>query len=146
MKNRLLDIVVLLAEKARNNAGFWADTQKYKEELVHAGYSPEDIERGFVWLDERFRHNSSNSLRILSSYERSQLTNDGCGQLLKLRNLGLLTDEHLEIIIARSVLLDEGPLDAECIRSFASALLFDLRGSDSEFSIYLDSNPGGKPN
>jgi len=145
MKNRLLDIVVMLAEKARDSANFWDEKQRYKEELMRAGYSPEDIERGFVWFSERFKQTRSLPMRLLSSYERSHLTSDGCGQLLKLRNLGLLTDEHLEMIIARAIILEEGPIDAEDIRSFATAILFDMKGA-SEFPIYLDSTVGDKPN
>jgi len=138
----MLDIVMLLAEKARNDPQYLANTKKAKDELLKEGYGPDEAEHGIRWTASKLKLPSSKSIRVLSPYERLQLTTDGCGLLLKLRNLGLLTDEHLELIIARSILLGEGPIDADGIRAMATVFLFDLKNQESGFSIYIDSDGG----
>ena len=70
------------------------------------------------------------------------MTTDGCGLLVRLRNLGLLTDEHIELIMARAMLLEELPVDAESVRNMATVLLFDLKNSRDGFSMYIDSETG----
>ncbi|HDR91477.1 MAG TPA: DUF494 family protein, partial [candidate division Zixibacteria bacterium] len=94
------------------------------------------------WTESNLRSSRKAPVRVLSSFERMHLTTDGYGILIKLRNLGLLTDEHLELIMARSILLGEGLIDADSIRSMATVFLFDLKGTESKFSIYLDTESG----
>ena len=142
----MLDIVVILAERFRRDRELFCSPEDIRGELIDGGYIPEDVDRAIQWASSRLEYPVGGSIRILSAYERSQLTTDGCGLLLKLRNLGLLTDEHLELIIARSVLLGEGPIDAEGIRSIAMVFLFDLRNQEDGFSIYLDSDGGDVEN
>jgi uncharacterized protein Smg (DUF494 family) len=146
MENMLLDIVIYLAEKAQSDSAILVNPKNAREVLVKAGFPPEDVENAIGWAKERLAGKKINSIRILSPYERAQLTTDGCGLLIRLRNLGLLTDEHLELIIARSILLGEGRMNADDIRAFATAFLFDLRNQNNAFSIYIDSNTGDKAN
>ncbi|RKZ31985.1 hypothetical protein DRQ36_00125 [bacterium] len=142
MEDRMLDIVVILAERFRRDRKLFSNPKSIRDELIERGYMPEDIDRAIQWASNSLEYPVGNSTRILSAYERSQFTSDGCGLLLKLRNLGLLNDEHLELIIARSILMDEGPIDAEGIRSMAMIFLFDLKNHESGFPIYLDSGGG----
>lgn len=142
MENRLLDIIIEIAEIVRKRGGLPSDREELVDDFNKKGYSTEEIERAIQWTEGNLSENPSAPMRILSSSEKFHLTTDGYGTLLKLRNLGLLTDEHLELIIARSILLGEGPIDADGIRSMATVFLFDLRGSESKFSIYLDTETG----
>lgn len=130
---------MMLAGLSRRDEDPAIEGSRFKKELLDKGYSPEEIDHATSWAAERFKPNRGDSIRVLSPFERAQLTTDGCGLLLKLRNLGLLTDEHLELIIARAILLGESPIDAEGIRAMASVFLFDLKNQEQGFSLYIDS-------
>ena len=139
MENRLLEIIVKIAEIAKESGSMLPDKKQLARDFGDKGFSSEEIERAIEWAESNLKETSGAPVRILSSFEKMHLTTDGYGALLKLRNLGLLTDEHLELIIARSILLAEEPIDADGIRSMAAVFLFDLKGSESKFSIYLDT-------
>jgi len=142
MENRLLEIVEKLAEKRYREGLLPVDRAAIEGEFVDMGYSTEEFGKAMDWAENNLSSPPNKSVRILSAYEKMHLTTSGYGALTKLRNLGLLTDEHLELIIARSILVGEGPIDAEGIRSIATVFLFDLRSGGSGFSIYLDSEIG----
>jgi len=142
MENRLLDIIVEIAEMAKTLGAMPSDKAKLTDDFTDKGYSSEEIDRAIRWAEGNLKSSPKAPVRILSGFERMHLTTDGFGILIKLRNLGLLTDDHLELIIARSVLLGEGPVDADSIRSMATVFLFDLKGTESKFSIYLDTESG----
>ncbi len=135
----MLNIVVELVEKHYREGVSLGDGEAFHTELAGKGYTPEEIDRALSWIARKFKAPRSGSLRIFSPFEKSELTTDGHGVLLKLRNLGLLSDEHIELIMARSILLGEGPIDAEGIRSIATVLLFDLKEGSSGFSLYIDT-------
>lgn len=142
MENRILDIIVEIAEIAKKQGSLPRDRRILAGEFSDKGYSSDEIDRAIKWAEGNLKSHARAPMRILSSFEKIHLTTDGYGALLKLRNLGLLTDEHLELIMARSILLGEGPIDAEGIRAMASVFLFDIRGGESKFSIYLDTESG----
>lgn len=137
MQNQILDIVIKLAEMVHKDSEI-LKSEGVKRGLMDQNYSIEDIENAMGWVNEKLVTDPDRPFRILSDYERSLFTNRGHGFLIKLRNLGLLTDDHLELIIARSALMGDGPLDIDSIRAIAVLLLFDLNGHNEDFSIYLD--------
>ncbi|GEM_PF-2168534 len=143
MNNRLLDALMIVAESVyRAEAGTCFAPDETKKNLLEQGFSQDEAEKAVGWVSDRITtfRKGRKPLRVLSSFERVHLTTEGSGLLLKLRNLGLLTDEHIELIIARALLLDELPIDGESIRNMAFVLLFDLKNNRDGFSMYIDSD------
>ncbi|HHS50000.1 MAG TPA: DUF494 family protein [candidate division Zixibacteria bacterium] len=141
MNNRLLDALIIVAESARRSSDFVAESRQVEEELLDKGFSEDEIDKAIRWVADRLpKKKSKPSLRVLSNFERIYMTTEGSGLLMRLRNLGLLTDEHIELIIARALLLDELPIDEESVRNMAFVLLFDLKNHRDGFSMYIDSD------
>jgi uncharacterized protein Smg (DUF494 family) len=142
MKNRLLDAVIFLVESSMKNRTEPPDHHAIKSAMIEKGYPLDVVDRALEWAIKRLPEIGNGAIRVFSTYERAQMTTDGCGLLMRLRNLELLTDEHIELIMARAMLLEELPVDAESVRNMATVLLFDLKNSRDGFSMYIDSETG----
>ncbi|MCK5833358.1 DUF494 family protein [bacterium] len=142
MNNRLLEVLILVAEALQqSNDASLALSEQTRNELIEKGFTNDEVQNAIHWIGERLPLNKGKrAIRVLSNFERIHLTTKGSGLLLKLRNLNLLTDEHIELIIARALLLNELPIDAESVRNMAFVLLFDLKNHHDGFSMYVDSD------
>ena len=125
-----------------NNRAELQDHCAIRNAMIEKGYPPDVVDRALEWAIKRLPKIVNGAIRVFSTYERNQMTTNGCGLLVRLRNLGLLTDEHIELIMARAMLLEELPVDAESVRNMATVLLFDLKNSRDGFSMYIDSETG----
>jgi uncharacterized protein Smg (DUF494 family) len=72
--------------------------------------------------------------RVLNHWERTNLTPQAYGYLLRLKQSGSLNDEHVELILERAGSLGARRMDVEDVEDLASWVLF---GMDSE-----DAGPG----
>jgi len=137
MVNRLMDLVVLLVELTRESDKSFKELDK---ELVHRGYSSEEIEQAFSWVssqwhrvDQELRGEISNpSVRVLSPWESMTIEPAAHSYLLKLKNLGLVDDDQFERIMYRILPFRGDRLDVADIKALAGSVIFDLAPDDFE--------------
>ena len=142
MGDRILEIVVQLMDHLRDNQGEFGEMDELVLELKGLGYTDNEISSAYSWLMERYdmtvntyyaefpdQHHSN---RILTHYERFQLTTEAYGFLIKLLNHGLIDDEQFESILERSTMFSPKPITIDQVKLVSSAVIFrDLTDIDS---------------
>lgn len=142
MGDRVLEIVVHLMDHLRDNQGQISDMEMMFTDLKGLGYTDNEISSAYCWVMDRFngpddayfsdfpqKHSSS---RILTNYERHQLTPDAYGFLIKLTHLDLIDDEQFEMVLERGSMFTPKPVSLEQIKLITSSIIFhDLAEFDS---------------
>jgi Smg protein len=146
MGNRVLEIVVYLMDHMRENQGMLPSIDDLSPDLRSMGYSDTEISSAYTWVMERYdsshetyysnfpTEHSSN--RVLTIWERSQLTTEAYGFLVHLLNLGVIDDEHLESILERATMFGQRVVTTEEIKMITSGVLFRDFGDAGEPSLF----------
>jgi uncharacterized protein Smg (DUF494 family) len=134
MRNRVLEIVVMLMDSVQENDTWISDIDDMSSTLRSMGYTDQEISSAFGWLAERFHHAGDrffvnfsrvqSTNRILSQHERLRWTPDAYGFLLKLFNYGLITNEQAEMIIEQALVYTPREVNVERVKRIAAALMF----------------------
>ena len=106
MVNRLMDLVVLMAELSQKSDKSFREMDK---ELLHLGYSAEEIEEATFWMSSYWRpvetrtpyHPDASTYRVLGPWESMGLDSEAHGYLLRLQTLGIIDDNRFEKIMNR---------------------------------------------
>lgn len=141
MLNRLMDLVVLVAELTRDSDKSHKDLD---QELMMRGYSPEEIERAVFWYssrgeiveEEKIELHSKNSIRVLSEWERLSLCGDCYGYLLRLLNLGIVSGEQFERIIARAIPVGPEKIQLNDVKTIACSVIFNREPGEFEDDVF----------
>lgn len=134
MGDRVLEIVIHLMDHLRDNRGQISDMEMMFSDLKGLGYTDNEISSAYCWVMDRFngpddtyfsdfpqKHSSS---RILTNYERYQLSPKAYGFLIKLTHLDLLDDEQFELVLERSSMFSSKPISLEQIKLVTSTIVF----------------------
>jgi len=134
MGDRILEIVVHLMDHLRDHHGEFGEMDDLVLELKGLGYTDGEISSAYSWVMERFditdntyysqfpdQHHSN---RILTHYERYQLTTEAYGFLIKLLHHELIDDEQFESVLERSTLFSPKPVTIDQVKLIASAVVF----------------------
>ena len=134
MRNRVFEIVVFLIDYMQGNAARLSDNDDLWMTLEAQGYSEDEISSAYSWLLKRFENTPQRyfsgfptarcSHRILTVSERSQLTTEAYGFLIKLLKTSALSDEQFEIIIDRLSAFGPKPATLDQVKLIASSVLF----------------------
>jgi len=103
-------------------------------ELSAQGYTDSEISAALSWILERgeraLTHKgdiNTESFRILHGLEWETISTDAWGLLLSYRNLGLLSNEDVEQIIERAMILSgEAAVDLEEIRAIIAVYVMNI--------------------
>jgi uncharacterized protein Smg (DUF494 family) len=143
-----MDLVVLVAELSRKNDKSLRDLDK---ELIHLGYSSEEIEHALFWmssqwrpLDGRTAKGSHAAFRVLSPWEREGLSLEAHNYLLRLQGLGLVDNDQLEQVLCRIEPDGTDRLGLADIKALAGDVMFNLGGDgieDEAFLVLEDEDP-----
>ena len=108
MKERIVEILIYIMSEMQSNKGI-ADIDF--GDLKERGYSQSEISAAFTWLYDNIRQNDAGvsnegtpvagSRRVLHEAEKQMLSTEAQGYLIQLRELGLLDDHDLELVIER---------------------------------------------
>lgn len=142
MGDRVLEIVVHLMDHLRDNQGQISDMEMMFTDLKGLGYTDNEISSAYCWVMDRFngpddayfsdfpqKHSSS---RILTNYERHQLSPEAYGFLIKLTHLDLIDDEQFEMVLERGSMFTPKPVSLEQIKLITSSIVFhDMAEFDS---------------
>lgn len=142
MDHRIIDILVYLAKQFQNNSfGSTKDTdfniEFVVESLQDEGYSQTEIDSALSWYfeNEKVRpqfhasfvnQNPARALRILHPIERVLINPEAYGFLVQIQQLGLISNDQLELIIDKS--LSSGwEIDLPLVKAITSVVLLDTK-------------------
>jgi uncharacterized protein Smg (DUF494 family) len=119
--------------------------------LRDKGYTQSEISTAFSWLYDHMLLNDvgkvhegrpmEGSRRVLHDVEKQMLSTDAQGYLIQLRELGLLNDQDLELVLERVALSGFDKLSpAELQEVVASVLLARGNGPDASRSAFNNSD------
>ena len=135
MRNRILEIVVFLMDFMRQHQGHQSSGEDLSSALKNMGYSEHEITMAYSWFLEKFDDtpeqyfssfpSTHHSNRILTSSERSRISSDAYGCLIKLLNMALINDEQFEFILERAAIFESETIALDQIKLIASSIVFE---------------------
>jgi Smg protein len=130
MVNRMIDLVVLVAEMSRREG---KSLRELDQELEERGYSSKEIEQAMFWLSSQHRSVlpiadgiSKPSHRVLSPWEAACLDSEAYGYLLHLQNLGIIDQEQFEKIVTRILPIGGEKLPLGELKTLAGSVIFNV--------------------
>ena len=141
MRNRILEIVVLLIDYFREHQDHFMNVEDLSTTLKARGYTDSEISSAYSWLLERYDDSPERyfsdipdfpaSNRVLSESERHVVSAEAHGFLLKLLNLAVIDNEQFETIIERAGVVASLPITLDQAKMIASSVIFrELDGID----------------
>ena len=135
MGNRVLEIVVYLIDHMRENSGMLPSMDDLTPDLHSLGYSDNEISTAYSWVIDRYEHSNEpffaqfpeehHSNRVLTQYERLQLTPEAYGFMVKLVSLSVIDDEQFETVLERAFSISPQRVSLEQIKLVTAAVLFN---------------------
>ena len=148
MQEKIVEILVYLISELRNNIPI---NDIDLSVLSQKGYSTTEISTAFNWLYEKISDGeniitdtaptSPHSHRMLHDVERAVIKADAYGYLIQLRDLGLITEMEIEVIIDRVMMSGYLAVDIAEIKSMVAQLMSE---SDDSFNTGSRTMLGGK--
>jgi uncharacterized protein Smg (DUF494 family) len=139
MKERIVEILMYIMSEMQSNNGI-ADIDF--GDLKEKGYSQSEISAAFSWLYDNIRQNDigvshegmpiAGSRRVLHEVEKQMLSTEAQGYLIQLRELGLLDDRDLELVIERVVLSGFEKLNPGELQELVASVLLVKTGNASD--------------
>ncbi|MFC1475310.1 DUF494 family protein [Candidatus Zixiibacteriota bacterium] len=135
MRNKILEIVIFLMDYMRDNYDNDGASDDASHALKDLGYSEYEIDSAYDWFLDQFnpvgeQHYSefpgkNSSSRVLTETERIFINAESYGFLLKLLHHHLITDEQLEKIIERIMIIAlDKKVTIDQIKMIASSVIF----------------------
>ena len=157
MGTRILEIVVFLMDRMRENRGQLDNIDQMASDLRTLGYSENEITSAYSWLIDRYDASGESfysefpanhsSQRILTEYERFLFTTEAHGLLLKLLHHELIDDEQLEAILERASMFGPAPISLEQAKLITSAVVFrDVAELDQFLDDDMEFDPSHSVN
>lgn len=139
IKESVLDVLMYLFENYR--LGEYSDSENHstlRQELSGAGFPEEEIGHAFAWLDSLDREGQlpihfgpGASLRVYATRELAKLSTECRGFLLYLEQLGILSPETRERVIARLMNIEE-EVDVERVKWVVLLVLVNTPNADQD--------------
>jgi len=135
MRNRILEIVVFLIDYMQSNNTEGSGPEDVSSVLEAEGYSDDEISSAYSWLLQRYDNApeqyfsdfppAQTSIRVLTQSERTQLSAEAQGFLLKLLHVSLIDSEQLEIVLERVTTFGPRAVDLDQVKLIASSVVLD---------------------
>ena len=133
MYEKIVEIIVFVIAELRQNKDI-NDIDII--ELQRRGYTSAEISTAFSWLVDRMElsekiftseNYSHHSFRILHDAEKELFTPEAWGELIHLNSLGVIKNEHIEMLIERAAILGVRQLDNHQLKSFVANIIFNAQ-------------------
>lgn len=120
------------------------------ENLSNLGYTQNEINTAFSWIYSKIyagekifteENKKSKSFRMLHDVEKNIITPEAFGYLIQLKELGLINNIDIEVIIDKIMLSAYNKMDVEDIKGYIAAYLLDIDDmTNSNRRIGLNTN------
>lgn len=134
MYERVIEIIMFLVSELKSSKQL-SDIDVSL--LSKNGYTQSEISTAFSWLFERMSvgqtvvdgsEGKNSSYRVLHTAEQMVISTEAFGYLLQCRQLGLITNSDVEIIIERVMAAGFSNIGLPEMKSFVAGMLFDVDG------------------
>lgn len=153
LRERVLAIVNLIAKYVLGTDEAPISEQELVAELLSVGFETEEINDAFSWMEmialqpktvdkTETAKLASPTYRVFSREERQALEPDALGFLVRLRTLGVLSDEAQEEVIERAVQSAEDPVSLQEIKLISALTLLSRSNNlwQREIDCFFDSD------
>ncbi len=134
MQERIIEIIVHILNEIRNYNRTLQNIDVKKLEKL--GFSDTEMNAAFSWLFDKLYFESQkpllsdirvseNSHRILHEVEKMAITPEAHGYLIQLRELDIISDIDIELIIEKIMLNNIFPVSAEEIKGIVSSMILE---------------------
>ncbi len=148
MYEKIIEIIVYVISELRQNKNI---NDINVEELQSLGYTSSEISTAISWLVDRLeftekfisgpQFSESDSFRILHDAEKELFTSEAWGELIQLNSLGIMTNEHIESLIERVVMMGLRRIDSQQLKNFVAGIIFNTQSNSMPGSrIMLHGN------
>lgn len=144
MYERIIEIIVYLISQLHEKRSINDITV---DKLNEDGYTATEISTAFSWLIDRMEFGDqvitnddiaqSNSFRMLHADESSVITPEAFGYLLQMQQLGLITNEHVEMVVERSMLMGGRKVSDAEMKAIIASVIFNAEAQSSGGSRML---------
>ncbi len=148
MNENVVDILIYLYENYTDSDQRQPSSQaELQDELMHVGFPEQEIKRTFKWLDGLASQqptpgssssNAAQSFRIFTDKELLRLDADCRGLLLFLERHGILDQASRELVIERTIALDDPHIGIEELRWVVLMVLMNQPGQEGAFTQMED--------
>ncbi len=147
MNENIIDVLIYIYENYMGgDENIPHDQIMLEEELAQAGFPGDEIKKAFDWLDDLARNQitmnqnpvSTTSMRMYTPEEMRKFDLESRGLLLTLEQNGLLDKTSRELVIERTMALDETNLTSEDVRWIVLLVLMNQPGKESAFAQIED--------
>ena len=139
MKERIVEILMYIMSEMESRKGF-ADIDV--GDLRNQGYSQGEISAALNWLYDNLKQHENGvirpekpavgSRRVLHDVEKQMLSVEAQGYLIQLRELGLVEDRDLEVILEKVVVTGFEKLSPSELQEIVAAVLVTKNGNIGE--------------
>ncbi|MBN1142200.1 MAG: DUF494 family protein [Deltaproteobacteria bacterium] len=148
MRDRVLAIVNLIAQYVFENQELFND-DGIIQELINVGFDLDEINAAFSWIEnlsvesldgkEKRGLPTVNTFRVFSPEEKSALTLEAQGLLVRLWSLGLMDTEEMEDLISNALSMEDGEVTLQDMKAMVAITLFSrtLKQYDREIECVL---------
>ena len=146
MKESMFDVLMYLFENYFYDDEPQPDRASLESELHQAGFTSNEINMAFDWLDglalSRRRTSpaaaNSRALRVYTQDEMARLDTDCRGFLLYLEQAGILSPISRELVIDRIMALDHEEIDIETLKWVILMVLLGQPGEEAALASMED--------
>src|SRR5690625_417756 len=147
MKESVLDLLMYLFENyIYDEPEVEPDRDTLGDSLEEAGFTRNEIERAFDWLDELVVQRSlpelgdrgSNPIRVFTENESRQLDIQARGFIIYLENIGVLDAMRREQVIDRLTALDYEDISLDDVKWVVLMVLFNQPGQEANYAWMED--------
>ena len=144
MKETIFDVLMYLFEHYMDDElDFLPDSENIRIELSEAGFDLGEINKAFSWLESLSAQRAiiptvANSVRIFSGEEKLKLDLECRDLLLFLERCGILSPTNREIVIDRTLALEDEEISIEKLKWIILLVLLSQPDEEVAFSRMED--------
>ncbi|MFA6569741.1 MAG: DUF494 family protein [Bacteroidota bacterium] len=144
MYEKIIEIIVFVIAELKQNKNF---DEIDIGELQRLGYTQEEISTAFSWIVDRIEFSDKfptnlvfttvDSFRVLHEVEKQLFSPEAWGDLVQLQTLGIISNEMIEILIERAIMMGMQEIDSENLKSFVAGFIFNANSNTSPVQHYM---------
>lgn len=144
MKETIFDVLMYLFEHYMDNeVDLFPDSDNIKSELTQAGFDLNDVDKAFIWLESLSAQRDiiptvATSVRIFSGEEKLKLDLECRDLLMFLERSGILSPTNREIVIDRTLALEDEEISIEKLKWIILLVLLSQPDEEIAFSRMED--------
>ena len=148
MNENVVDILIYLYENYMDSdpEATLSDQSLIQDELLQAGFTEQEVDRAFQWMDELIlgqapeglQGHTGNATRVFTPEERDRLDTESRGLLIFLEQNNILDSASRELVIDRSLALGTHTIGVEELKWVVLMVLINQPGQESAFAQMED--------